>query len=170
MAIPQDLPRLFYRTIIYRSITKESTVQLQRLDHFTLRTARLEATLRFYERMTGMRAGARPPFAFPGHWLYLDGRPVLHLAGPAHDAGLEDYLGDRGTGDTTGAVDHIAFRATGLPGFEDRLVLERCPYRGRTVPQLGEHQVFLQDPNGVTVEFIFPSSEPASWHARPARP
>lgn len=140
-------------------------MKIQRLDHFTLRTAGLEATLNFYERITGMRAGPRPPFPFPGHWLYLDGMPVLHLAGPGQGAELEHYLGDREPGHSasTGAVDHIAFRASGLPDFEARLAHERCDYRGRTVPAAGEHQVFLKDPNGVTVEFIFPGSETASW-------
>jgi NAD(P)-dependent dehydrogenase (short-subunit alcohol dehydrogenase family) len=27
----------------------------------------------------GMTPGPRPPFGFEGHWLYLDGVPVIHL-------------------------------------------------------------------------------------------
>jgi catechol 2,3-dioxygenase-like lactoylglutathione lyase family enzyme len=140
-------------------------MKLQRLDHFTLRTTRLEQTRAFYERIAGLRQGPRPPFAFPGHWLYLGDLPVLHLAAPALDAALEGYLGRRKSVEAggTGAVDHIAFRGLDLPSFEQRLREEGCHYRGRTVPEAGEHQVFLSDPNGVTVEFIFPSTEPASW-------
>lgn len=148
-------------------------MNLQRLDHFTLRTTRLEQTRAFYERIAGLRHGPRPPFAFPGHWLYLNDLPVLHLAAPAVDAALAEYLGQRtGTPESgTGAVDHIAFRGVDLPSFEQRLRDESCLYRGRTVPEAGEHQVFLSDPNGVTVEFIFPSTEPASWQRiEPATP
>ena len=37
--------------------------------------------------------------------------------------------------------------------FDSQLVLER------TVPVLGLHQVFIKDPNGVTIELNFPASE-----------
>jgi catechol 2,3-dioxygenase-like lactoylglutathione lyase family enzyme len=148
---------------------KEAAMRLHGLDHFTLRTPRLEATRDFFTAVAGLVPGPRPPFPFPGHWLYVEGRPVLHLAGPATDDGLERYLGERSgdSGSGTGAVDHVAFRCSGLPQFEQHLRGLGVAYRGRTVPEASEHQVFLADPNGVTVEFIFASSEDASW-AQPA--
>jgi hypothetical protein len=33
------------------------------------------------------------------------------------------------------------------------------PVRERTVPVLGLHQVFLDDPNGIVIELNFPSHE-----------
>jgi len=64
--------------------------------------------------------------------------------------------------DSTGALDHIALAVTGRA-----VMLERCR-RGnvgffeRTVPALGLHQVFIKDPNGVTIELNFPASESSS--------
>ncbi|MFG0321923.1 hypothetical protein ACF8EF_06210 [Pseudomonas sp. zjy_15] len=28
-------------------------------------------------------------------------------------------------------------------------------FRERVIPQIGEHQLFLEDPNGITIEMIF---------------
>ncbi|WP_295537666.1 VOC family protein [uncultured Pseudacidovorax sp.] len=137
-------------------------MRIEQLDHFTLRTTRLDASRQFFEQVAGLRVGPRPPFPFPGVWLYLNDRPVVHLAAPAQDAALDDYLGMRHQG-AGGAVDHIAFRGSDLPAFETRLRALALPYRGRTVPVLAEHQVFVADPNAVTIEFIFASTETASW-------
>ena len=43
-------------------------------------------------------------------------------------------------------------------------MLERCrrnnvSYFERAVPVLGLHQVFIKDPNGLTIELNFPASE-----------
>jgi len=32
-------------------------------------------------------------------------------------------------------------------------------FRERTVPDLGLHQLFIDDPNGVTIELNYPASE-----------
>lgn len=137
---------------------------VNRLDHFTLRTTRLEETLNFFQQLAGLVPGERPPFAFPGHWLYAHGVPVLHLAVfDTGDAALRDYLSDRESASGSGAIDHVAFRCQDLPAFEARLKALDLNYRGRTVPSLREHQVFVIDPNGVHIEFIFDASESASW-------
>ena len=34
-----------------------------------------------------------------------------------------------------------------------------CAARERTVPDLGLHQVFLDDPNGVVIELNYPAAE-----------
>jgi catechol 2,3-dioxygenase-like lactoylglutathione lyase family enzyme len=136
------------------------------IDHFTVRTSDLNETTRFFEQVAGLRSGARPPFPFDGRWLYQDERPVVHLTvNNPSDNGLRGYLGDReiGLNGGSGVVDHIAFRCRGLQEFEERLRALGKAYRGRTVPAQQEHQVFVVDPNGMTVEFIFDSSETASW-------
>jgi len=70
---------------------------IQRMDHFTVVTDRLEATRLFYERL-GLAAGPRPDFGIAGLWLYAGGHPVLHLV-------------EVSTLPTPrrGAIDHIAF-------------------------------------------------------------
>jgi len=49
------------------------------LDHWNVFCKDLDATVRFYERYVGLRNGDRPPFAFPGAWLYAGDKPILHL-------------------------------------------------------------------------------------------
>ena len=49
------------------------------LDHYNVSTRKLDETVHFYESVLGFTNGPRPPFNFPGAWLYSSGRPVLHL-------------------------------------------------------------------------------------------
>src|SRR6267143_428827 len=49
------------------------------LDHFNIRTRNLADTVRFYEDILGLEKGARPNFAFPGAWMYSEGKAVVHL-------------------------------------------------------------------------------------------
>jgi catechol 2,3-dioxygenase-like lactoylglutathione lyase family enzyme len=49
------------------------------LDHFNIRTRKLADTVQFYEDVLGLEKGARPNFAFPGAWMYSEGKPVVHL-------------------------------------------------------------------------------------------
>jgi hypothetical protein len=34
----------------------------------------------------------------------------------------------------------------------------KIPFRERVIPQINEHQIFFDDPNGITIEIIFPFS------------
>jgi catechol 2,3-dioxygenase-like lactoylglutathione lyase family enzyme len=43
------------------------------MNHFTILTDKLPETLAFYEAHLNLKPGARPPFTFPGAWLYADG-------------------------------------------------------------------------------------------------
>jgi len=127
------------------------------LDHFTLRTSRLEETVEFFTRVIGLSDGPRPAFRFPGRWLYVGAHPVLHLvAVTTDDRQLQDYLGEQDSADGSGCVDHISLRGTHLPEMQQHLLSLGRTFRERIVPQIGEHQLFLEDPNGVTIELIFP--------------
>lgn len=129
---------------------------LEGIDHCSIRTVKLEATRAFYEDVLGFKNGDRPDFDFPGHWLYLNGHPLLHLIGvdPDDKQGLVDYLGD--TGDQalngTGAFDHMALKVIDPGGLVAALRAHEVPYRDRKVPNMDLHQIFLEDPNGVTIE------------------
>jgi catechol 2,3-dioxygenase-like lactoylglutathione lyase family enzyme len=135
-------------------------MSLDRLDHYTVRTPDLATSLRFYVEVLGLMSGPRPPFDFPGAWLYAGEReaaqPVVHLVG-IEGGGLEDYLGDRPVDlrGGTGAVDHIAFTATGWPALRARCERLGVAWDERTVPGLGPHQVFLYDPTGVRIELNY---------------
>ncbi len=139
-----------------------------KLDHFSIRTLDVEASRRFYTDVMGFTVGFRPPFDFPGLWLYNgpqypDTTGVVHIIGIdlSNPQGLKEYLGDRDldTLNGTGTVDHLAFAATDLVGLHERLKQHQVAFRERTVPSLHLHQVFFEDPSGVTIELNYPATE-----------
>jgi catechol 2,3-dioxygenase-like lactoylglutathione lyase family enzyme len=130
------------------------------LNHYTIRTADLERSRRFYEEVVGLRSGDRPPFNFPGLWLYsADGVAALHLVGVGPGDGLADYLGAKTESDSIGggAIDHIAFMCRDLEGVRAVLQKRAVPFRERTVPLINMAQIFLEDPEGITLELNFPT-------------
>ena len=139
-----------------------------RLDHYSIRTLDIERSRRFYTEVMGFQVGFRPPFKFPGLWLYNgasypETTGVVHIIGiDLNDpAGLKEYLGDRDLESLkgTGTVDHMAFTATGLTDVRRRLEENGIVYRERTAPSLNLHQVFFEDPSDVTIELNFPAAE-----------
>lgn len=132
---------------------------LDQMDHYSIRTVKLEESKDFYEKVLGLTVGDRPPLDFPGYWLYIGDAPVIHLVGVDEDdpQGLIEYLGDVDLDklDGSGAVDHLAFRASKAAELKARLDEMEFPYRERTVPEMNLHQIFIEDPNNVTVELNY---------------
>ena len=122
---------------------------LDRIDHYSIRTLKLEETRTFYENAMGMEAGGRPPLPFPGYWLYLGDHAVIHLIGidENNPEGLNEYLGEVNVTELSGggAVDHLAFRASGSKDLIDRLKILKVPYRER----------LDEDPNNITLELNY---------------
>lgn len=118
------------------------------LNHFTVLTDDLEATRRFYIDLLGLTEGERPPFGFPGAWLYCGGQPVLHVI-----AG-RDLPPQR-----AGVIDHMAFTATDLEGWKAKLAARGIAYDLRRQPGTGVWQMFFFDPNGAKVELDFGAHE-----------
>lgn len=134
---------------------------ISRLDHVSVRTADVEGTRKFYEDILRLDVGPRPDFPFPGLWLYKDDRAVVHIVGIDKDdpSGLMEYLGGEVSVSTdTGSFDHVAFVCTDLEGSRRHFDACKIPYREREVPGLKLHQIFLTDPNGVTVELNYPET------------
>jgi catechol 2,3-dioxygenase-like lactoylglutathione lyase family enzyme len=149
---------------------------IEKLAHYSIKTTDLERSRKFYTEILGFRVGFRPPFKFPGIWLYnsLDESDfgIVHIIGidPNDPEGLIAYLGDKSAADEvgTGTVDHIAFLATDLQGMHARLKQAGYQWKDRTVPSLGLHQVFIEDPSGVTIELNYPAAEAAHLNNQPA--
>jgi catechol 2,3-dioxygenase-like lactoylglutathione lyase family enzyme len=147
------------------------------LNHFSIRSVEIEKTTKFYTQLLGLTVGPRPDFNFPGVWLYNGAdndwaNAVLHLiAIDKNDTnGLKQYLGDRDSAALhgSGAVDHIAFFATGL---EEKLQLFKrldIVFKERSVPVIKLHQIFLEDPNGIVIELNFPADEKTALDAKSA--
>ena len=145
------------------------------LNHFSIRTTDLDATRVFYETVLGLTVGPRPPFPFPGLWLYngdhaSTANAMVHVIGMDKNdpEGLKQYLGDRDVSSLhgTGAVDHIALMAAGLEGMLKKLERLGVPCRERTVPAIGLHQLFLDDPCGLVIELNYPAVEKSHLDAK----
>ena len=142
---------------------------VQMLNHYAIRTFDLGATEKFYTEVMGFTVGPRPPFPFPGLWIYNGdhgsyNNAVVHIVGIDRNdpEGLRQYLGDRdpeSLSNGTGSVDHIAFAATGLAEMRSKLKRLQVPCREREVPSLGLRQLFLDDPSGVVIELNYPAAE-----------
>lgn len=136
-------------------------MSISRLDHYSIRTTDLDRTRRFYTEIIGLAVGPRPTFPFPGVWLYNGDQAVVHVVGiDVNDPkGLADYLGDRGLEDQdgTGTIDHVAFLCGDVDGMRARFKAAGVVTREREVASLRLLQVFIEDPNGVTLELNFPN-------------
>jgi catechol 2,3-dioxygenase-like lactoylglutathione lyase family enzyme len=145
------------------------------LNHFSIRTLDMDATQHFYSKVLGLTSGPRPPFPFPGAWMYAGSHDsianaVVHIIGMDKNdpEGLKKYLGERDVSSMhgSGAVDHIAFFATGLETMLAHLKTIGVACRERTVPSIGLHQLFLDDPTGIVIELNYPEAESIALKAK----
>lgn len=130
---------------------------VQSLDHYTIVTADLDRSVAFYTDVLGLTNGDRPDFDFPGAWIYVGDKPVVHLLGK-DGARLMADKGVTGGGDEpkgTGSIHHVAFRAAGIDDYVSRLTAQDIRHTQQNVPGWPLKQVFLQDPDGVTIELNF---------------
>lgn len=137
---------------------------LSHIEHFLIQTADIEATRDWYVRVLGMREGPHPDFKFPVVWLYLGDVDVVHLTtgGKNVSENRKRYLGQQSEEVYgSGAVDHIAFRATGLRAMLEHLQREGIDFKQRQVDDQGLYQLFMLDPNGVKIELNFANAEAA---------
>ena len=117
------------------------------LDHYNVSTRDLGATVRFYEEILGLVNGPRPPFDFPGAWLYSEGHPVLHL----NDISPTD----KKQPPDSGVIDHVSFGSRGFDAMKRHLAQKGVPFRVNEVPNSSRRQIFLSDPNNVLIELNF---------------
>jgi catechol 2,3-dioxygenase-like lactoylglutathione lyase family enzyme len=121
------------------------------LDHFNIRTRRLDDTVRFCEDILGLQNGDRPNFSFPGAWMYSEGRPVVHLVdiSPTSEPQKPD----------SGVVHHVAFASRDFNGMKRRLQSKGMAFDTRQVPGGELWQIFVRDPNGVMIELNYEAAK-----------
>ena len=136
---------------------------LSHIEHILVAADDIDATRDWYARVLGMTSGPHPDFGFPVHWMYLGGVDVVHIGPSAKMAGAiqKQYLGrtSQGTGQGTGAIDHIAFRAKGLRETLLHLRRHKVEFSERRANGQALYQLFMYDPNGIKVELNFDAAE-----------
>jgi catechol 2,3-dioxygenase-like lactoylglutathione lyase family enzyme len=136
---------------------------LSHIEHFLVAADDIDATRDWYARVLGMRSGPHPDFGFPVHWMYLGEADVVHIGPSAKSASQNqrNYLGrtsqDQGAG--TGAIDHVAFRATGLAAMLEHLRKEKIHFSQRRANGQALLQLFFYDPNGIKIELNYAAAE-----------
>lgn len=121
-------------------------------DHVNFHVAGMGAAdspiLKFFADVLGWTPGHRPPFPFPGTWLYQRDDALVHLV----DA----------EGDTPELVfSHICFRTQ--QEAADVLAKVRAsgmPYQVRRHPERVAAQIFVQMPGAIVLELEARLSEP----------
>lgn len=135
------------------------------LNHYFVRANDLEETRRFYCDVLGFEVMDRPDLPFDGYWLGVNGSVQIHMGPHGIPEAESFYLGTPpgAATDEAGVIDHIAFLATGPEQMSERI--ERCGFEGvkRYLPEYGLCQLFVDDPNGLTIELNFfgTDAEPA---------
>ena len=142
-------------------------MKIHRLEHYNIRTTRFEETVRFYDDVLGMKCKRAPmaPESMPPTWIYDDsGTPVVHLTpvDPADPEGSYAKIASqfRGAAEDvafqgSGAIDHIAFECEGYDEILARVESKGLHYTPNDFSQFGLRQIFITDPNGVTLELNF---------------
>ena len=124
-------------------------VVIDNIIHVNIRVAaaELDACRDFYREFLELEVGPRPPFSSTGFWLYAGSLPVVHLVAEESPAQTPRF--------GHAALDHVAFRCTGLSATLERLKARGIQYRVGTVPTLDVIQVSFNDPVGVGIELSF---------------
>lgn len=117
---------------------------MPRLDHVNIDVVDGPRMVAFLEAVLAAEDGARPPFAFPGHWVYLDGAPCIHL-----------NIVRRGEDYPRGMVNHVAFGVYDFATAKARIEAAGYPYRITGIPGSDIGQFFVEGPEGLLVEVQF---------------
>ena len=123
-------------------------MQTRALHHFTILTDDVEKTAEFYRDVIGLTDGFAPNVSTRVIWLYCGDVPVLHIVKrtPAAERG-------------TGRLDHVAFSCSGYAEFKAMLTERGINMTEQQLLDVGVRQIFVESPEGIWVELIFPIEE-----------
>jgi catechol 2,3-dioxygenase-like lactoylglutathione lyase family enzyme len=127
------------------------------LNHYLLVAKDLEETKAFYQKVLGLELAERPDFGFPGYWLKAGNEICVHLASQAPNEIRDQFLLKKHPRGTTGSgsVDHIAFLAQDPYEVRTRIQDNKVEMHFRSFPDAKLFQIFLKDPDDVTIELNF---------------
>lgn len=117
-------------------------VELLSLNHISLRTRDVQKSVRFYVDTLGFREISRPPFDFPGAWLFGAGIQIHLIEQPFEETSREINTREN----------HVAFACPDLDAVEETLRAQAMPYKRNVVPGRKTNQIFVRDPDGWLIE------------------
>jgi catechol 2,3-dioxygenase-like lactoylglutathione lyase family enzyme len=123
---------------------------VQALDHINIRTADLAATKALFIDVLGLSDGWRPPFPFPGAWLYAGDKNVVHIVEVDRPAAASEGS----------SLDHFAFDVSDYDEALARIEKTGLPFRATVTPGTSVKQIFVRDTNGVTIELNWKGANP----------
>jgi catechol 2,3-dioxygenase-like lactoylglutathione lyase family enzyme len=127
------------------------------LNHYLIVSRNLERSKKFYQDVLGLELAERPDFGFPGYWLKTGDNICVHLASQNANKIRDQFLlkkHPRGT-NGSGSVDHIAFLAQDPEAVRNRIQKNKVEMHYRSFPDAKLFQIFLKDPDDVTIELNF---------------
>ena len=127
------------------------------LNHYLIVSKNLERSKKFYQEVLGLDVAERPDFGFPGYWLKTGDNICVHLASQEPNQIRDQFLlkkHPKGTAGS-GSVDHIAFLAQDPEGVRNRIQKNKVDMHFRSFPDAKLFQIFLKDPDDVTIELNF---------------
>jgi catechol 2,3-dioxygenase-like lactoylglutathione lyase family enzyme len=128
------------------------------INHYLVVSKNLERSKKFYQEVLGLQlATERPDFGFPGYWLKAGDAICVHLASQAPNKIRDKFLlkkHPKGTAGS-GSVDHIAFLAKDPHEVRSRIEKNKVEMHFRSFPDAKLFQIFLKDPDDVTIELNF---------------
>ncbi|HEX6530776.1 MAG TPA: VOC family protein [Burkholderiales bacterium] len=127
------------------------------LNHYLIVSRNLERSKKFYQDVLGLEVAERPDFGFPGYWLKTGDNICVHLASQNANKIRDQFLlkkHPRGT-NGSGSVDHIAFLAQNPEEVRTRIQKNKVEMHFRSFPDAKLFQIFLKDPDNVTIELNF---------------
>jgi catechol 2,3-dioxygenase-like lactoylglutathione lyase family enzyme len=122
---------------------RRNFMALQRLDHYNIETVRPDETVAFYCDVLGCvnAPERRPAVPVPGTWLLVDDHAAIHV----------NFV-DEDQAAPTGAIDHVAFEASGYLEMCAELDTLGVNYDTVESPQFDLMQIYVIDPNQIRVE------------------
>ena len=127
------------------------------LNHYLIVSKNLERSKKFYQQVLGLELAERPDFGFPGYWLKTGDNICVHLASQDPNKIRDNFLlkkHPKGT-NGSGSVDHIAFLAQNPEEVRTRIQKNKVEMHFRSFPDAKLFQIFLKDPDNVTIELNF---------------
>lgn len=140
---------------------------ISHLEHFLVVAQDYEATVQWYIDNLGFEKGPHPDFGagIEVTWLYLGDRDIIHVVPPRPNDEPRPAPDPNATPEDIAQgsrpIHHIAFRAANRIEMTDRFKERGVTYLEQQASKEDLYQVFVRDPNGITVELNFPAEEAA---------